>query len=56
MSPACRETDGVCVKSPFCHRPGHAVAWDVLLNFEQRWRKQSGFPGDLLNLTVQVRR
>mmetsp|Transcript_18608 Transcript_18608/g.56169 ORF Transcript_18608/g.56169 Transcript_18608/m.56169 type:complete len:842 (-) Transcript_18608:570-3095(-) len=30
------------------------VAWDVLLNFEQRWRKQSGCPGELLNMTVQV--
>lgn len=32
------------------------VAWDVLLNFEQRWRKQSGCPGELLNMTVQVRK
>jgi hypothetical protein len=26
----------------------------VLLNFEQRWRKQSKNPGALLNMTTQV--
>jgi phosphatidylserine/phosphatidylglycerophosphate/cardiolipin synthase-like enzyme len=31
------------------------AAWDVLLNFEQRWRKQSKNPGALLNMTTQVR-
>lgn len=30
------------------------AAWDVLLNFEQRWRKQSRNPGALLNMTTQV--
>jgi phosphatidylserine/phosphatidylglycerophosphate/cardiolipin synthase-like enzyme len=31
------------------------AAWDALLNFEQRWRKQSKNPGALLNMTTQVR-
>lgn len=36
-----------------CRVEGPA-AWDVLLNFEQRWRKQSKNPGLLLNMTTQV--
>ncbi len=37
-----------------CRVEGPA-GWDVLLNFEQRWRKQSKLPGLLLNMTTQVR-
>jgi hypothetical protein len=36
-----------CIEGP--------AAWDLLLNFEQRWRKQSKNPGALLNMTTQVR-
>ena len=36
-----------------CRMEGPA-AWDVLLNFEQRWRKQSKKPGLLLNMTTQA--
>lgn len=57
-----------CADAPCCVAPGpreswHDIhcrvegpaGWDVLLNFEQRWRKQSKLPGLLLNMTTQVR-